>query len=230
MTFLGAILWDLDGTLLTTAKAGRLALQAAVAELAGVPEPDFTDLQTSGLTDSEVAAEALRAVGVEAEPELVARVSADYERRLPDALLLREGSVLPGIREALDGVAARGRLVNLLLTGNTEGGARAKLARYGIADRFPHGGAFCEGDRGRVPIARRALALAASLVGEPAVERTILVGDTPLDVACATAVGVRSLALATGAHSPDELREAGAWHVLERVPAPEQLEALVLGA
>src|SRR5207253_2863256 len=83
-------------------------------------------------TGSQVAAVALRAVGVAPELDLLARVRAAYERRLPDALLLREGAVLPGIRETLDGLAARGRVVSVLLTGNTVAGARAKLERYGL--------------------------------------------------------------------------------------------------
>src|SRR6266542_3831574 len=97
-------LWDLDGTLLTTAKAGRIALQDAVTELTG-RSADFADLQTSGLTDAEVVGEALRAAGVEPDEELVRRVLAEYERRLPEALPLRKGSVLPGIEEALEGLA-----------------------------------------------------------------------------------------------------------------------------
>src|SRR5258705_478252 len=101
MPYEGAILWDVDGTLLTTAKAGRLALRDAVLDLCGV-ELDYGDLATSGLTDSAVHATALRSAGIEPKPELVSRISAEYVRRLPDALPLREGGVLPGILEALE--------------------------------------------------------------------------------------------------------------------------------
>lgn len=229
MTFEGALLWDLDGTLLTTAKAGRIALEEATLDLFGI-EADYTDLPTAGLTDAEVAVAALRSLSIEPEPGLLARLTAEYERRLPAALLLREGGVLPGVREALDGLAAGGRVVSLLVTGNTRAGARAKLERYGIADRFRHGGAFCEGKAGRVPIARRALALAARLLDGNAPAKVALIGDTPLDVACALEVGVRAIGVASGSHSVDELRQAGAWRILERVPEPERLEALVVAS
>jgi phosphoglycolate phosphatase len=227
MAYEGAILWDLDGTLLSTAKAGRLALRDAIRELTG-READYSDLPTSGLTDAQVAAEALRAVGVQPDDELLGQVRAGYERRLPDALLLREGGVLPGIRETLDGLAARGRVVSVLLTGNTSAGARAKLEHYGLADCFPHGGAFCDGPGGRVPIARRALRLVESLVGHTDTERIVLVGDTPKDVECARALELRAIGVATGSHSVEELRAAGAWHVVARVPDAERLEGLVL--
>jgi phosphoglycolate phosphatase len=225
--FEGAILWDIDGTLLNTAKAGRIALRAAVLDLCGV-ELDYGDLVTSGLTDSSVHASALSAAGIEPDPELVARISAEYVRRLPEALLLREGGVLTGIREALDALAARGRVVNLLLTGNTRDGAHAKLERYGLAELFPHGGSFCDGDTERGPIARRALELATALVDGGSVDKVLVIGDTPHDVACAAEVGLRTIGIATGTHTPEELRDAGAWRVFERIPAADRLEALVL--
>jgi phosphoglycolate phosphatase-like HAD superfamily hydrolase len=225
--FRGALLWDLDGTLLTTAKAGRFALRDAVHELCGV-EPDYTDLQTAGFTDAEVIASALRWVGIDPSEGLIGRVRAEYEQRLPAALLLREGGVLPGVREALDSLAARRRVVSLLLTGNTPAGATAKLERYGIADCFPYGGAFCEGERARVPIARRALARAQELTGGDDLDKVVLIGDTPRDMACAVEIGVRAIGVATGAHSLDELRAADAWRAVERIPDVERLEALVL--
>lgn len=227
MSYEGAILWDLDGTLLSTAKGGRIALTASILELTG-REGAFGDLPTSGLTDVEVAAVALASVGVEPDDELLGKVREGYERRLPEALLQREGRVLPGIAEALDGLAERGRVVSLLLTGNTPAGARAKLDRYGLADRFPHGGAFCEGPGGRIPIGRRALELAAGLVPGFAASRALLVGDTPKDVECAAVLGIRCLGLATGTHDAGQLAAAGAWRVLDRVPDAVALEALVL--
>ncbi|HXH33186.1 MAG TPA: haloacid dehalogenase-like hydrolase [Plantibacter sp.] len=226
--FEGAILWDLDGTLLTTAKAGRIALRAAVLEVTG-READYAELQTSGLTDAEVALEAVRAVGIEPDAELLLRVRLGYERRLPEALLLKEGGVLPGVLEALDGLAERGRIVSLLLTGNTAPGARAKLERYGMGNHFPHGGGFCDGPGGRAPIARRALRIAEELVPELSIDRVLLVGDTPRDVECASELGVRSVGLTSGTHSSEELLAAGAWRVLDRVPVAATLEALTLG-
>ena len=227
MSYEGAILWALDGTLLTTAKGGRIALTASILELTG-RAAELGDLQTSGLTDHEVAAAALASVGVAASDDLLAAVRDGYERRLPEALRQREGGVLPGIPETLAVLAERGRIVSLLLTGNTPAGARAKLDRYGLADRFPHGGAFCEGPGGRIPIGERALELAAALVPGFDVSRALVVGDTPKDVECAAVLGLRCLGLATGTHAAEQLAAAGAWRVLDRVPDGLALERLVL--
>lgn len=223
----GAILWDLDGTLLTTARAGRIALAAAVREVCGV-DLDVSELVPPGLTDSAVHAAVVKAAGADPAPEVVARVTAGYVQRLPEALLLREGMVLPGIRDTLEGLASRRRVASLLLTGNTEAGAAAKLERYGLAELFMHGGAFCEGEHERGPIARRALALAQALVGAEARDRIVLVGDTPHDISSAIDLGLRSIGLATGTYDIETLRGAGAWLALECIPGAEELEAIVL--
>lgn len=225
--FEGAIFWDLDGTLLSTGKGGRIALRAAILEHAG-RDLDLTDLHTSGITDAESLDAALQLVGVEPEASLVRKIRSHYERGLPAALLQREGRILPGIVETLDGLAERGRVVNLLLTGNTFSSAAAKLERYGLAERFPHGGAFCEGPGGRLPIAERALKLAATLVPGFAPERGLLVGDTIKDVECAIAIGVRALGIATGDYSVEDLQAVGASWALEQIAGPLQLEELVL--
>jgi phosphoglycolate phosphatase-like HAD superfamily hydrolase/8-oxo-dGTP pyrophosphatase MutT (NUDIX family) len=224
----GAILWDLDGTLLFTAKGGRIALTASILEHTG-HHVDLEDLATAGLTDFESVTAAVASTGVEPEVDLLHRVRAGYEQRLPDALLQREGLVLPGIEETLAGLARSGRVANLLLTGNTRAGAEAKLARYGLSQWFVHGGGFSDGPGGRVPIARRALRVAADLVGDLDPSRALVVGDTPRDVECADAIGVRTLGVATGAHSVDALLAAGAFMALEQIPDAATLEALVLG-
>lgn len=227
MAYDGAILWDLDGTLLTTAKAGRIALAEAVRDLCGVAI-DYGDLVVSGLPDTAVHAVALRSAGIEPHPELVASISAEYVRRLPQALPQREGGVLPGVLDALTTLDERGNVANLLLTGNTHGGAYAKLEHYGLDRFFRHGGGFCESDTERTAIAARAVARAAELTGSDGRSQTVVVGDTPHDVSCAAAVGVRSLAVATGTFSRGELKEAGADLVVDRVPDAEALERFVL--
>lgn len=226
MAYEGAILWDVDGTLLTASQGGRLALRQATVELVGV-ELDYGDLVTSGLTDSAVHEVALRNAGIDPDPGLVARVSAEYVRRLPHALPLHEGGVLPGVVETLENLEAGGRVVNLLLTGNTVGGAFAKLDHYELGRFFPHGGGFCDGDKERAPIAHRALALALSLI-DGTVDNVVVVGDTPHDVACARETGLRAVGVATGLHTVGDLVAAGAWRVYDRVPDALELERVVL--
>jgi phosphoglycolate phosphatase len=225
----GAILWDLDGTLLFTAKGGRIALTASILEHTG-HHVDLEDLATAGLTDFESVTAAVASTGVQPEIDLLHRVREGYEQRLPDALLQREGLVLPGIAETLAGLARSGRVANLLLTGNTRAGAEAKLVRYGLSEWFSQGGGFSDGPGGRVPIAQRALQVATELVRDLDRSRVLVVGDTPRDVECADAIGVRTLGVATGAHSVDVLLAAGAFMAVEQIPDARTLEALVLDA
>lgn len=214
-----ALFWDLDGTLLTTARAGIFALEAAVLEAAGA-EVDLDSLVTAGLTDAEVAAAALAVAGVDATDELVERLLRAYERHLPDCLPRRRGQVMPGVREALDDLRDARAVTSYLLTGNTEAGARAKLTHYAL-DGYFAGGAFCTGPGTRAEIAQRARQLA----GRDA--RLYVIGDTPSDIAAGAAIGARTIAVATGTHSEEELREHGPWRVVNRIPDPASFRMLL---
>jgi phosphoglycolate phosphatase-like HAD superfamily hydrolase len=213
------LFWDLDGTLLTTARAGIFALESAVLEVAGT-EVDLDSLVTAGLTDAEVAAAALVVAGVDATDELVERFLRAYERHLPDCLPRRRGQVLPGVREALDDLRGARGVTSYLLTGNTEAGARAKLAHYAL-DGYFAGGAFCIGPGTRAEIAQRARGLAAQGA------RLYVIGDTPSDIAAGAAIGARTIAVATGSHSEEDLWEHGPWLVVNRIPEPAQFRALL---
>ncbi len=118
-------------------------------------------------------------------------------------------TVLPGVRELLDWISKRPEVKLALVTGNYEPVGRLKLARAGIGRHFPAGqGAFGSDaeDRAALPgLARRR----AGRRGLPyAREQTVVIGDTPRDIACARADGVRCVAVATGPFSVDQLRDA----------------------
>jgi phosphoglycolate phosphatase-like HAD superfamily hydrolase len=116
----------------------------------------------------------------------------------------------------------------MLLTGNTERGARAKLTHYELADFF-EGGAFSTDAGPRSQIAERALHLVRTRFPEAAIEpgHVFVIGDTPHDIECARAVGARAIAVASGVYRPDALRLQGAWRVLDRIPPPEDFVALI---
>jgi phosphoglycolate phosphatase len=214
------LLWDIDGTLLSTARAGVIALERAALEVAGRPI-DLTRMRTAGLTDGQIGRRILDELGAEADVEAFL---AAYERELPAVLGLRAGRVLPGVREVLEDLSGDAAVLSLLLTGNTEAGAAAKLAHYGLAGFFGRGGAFCVDGGERAEIAARAVARAGTAF---APDRAFVIGDTKHDVACALAVGVRCLAVATGGASVPELWAAGAWRVVEELPPPAEFRALV---
>lgn len=214
------LFWDIDGTLLTTGRAGIFSWEDALRIVLGVTA-DLTDFHTSGLSDVEIGLRLLETYGGSKDPELNMRLVRAYEERLPASLPRRQGRVLSGVREVLDHLSGKRDIVSLLLTGNTRAGARAKLQYYGLADYF-RGGAFAEDAPDRVSIATRALAVARELVGDSlSPDNTYVIGDTPHDISCGKAIGARTVAVATGTYTAAELQSHGPWVTIAQLPPPE---------
>ena len=209
------LFWDIDGTLLTTGKAGVPAWEEAVKEVVG-RDFELSKFRIAGLTDYQIAVRTFELLGVEVDDDTIRRMVRRYEELLPDALPLKKGRVLPNVREILELLTARDDVRSYLLTGNTRGGARAKLTHYGLFKYFLDG-AFAEDASDRSVIATRALELArrAGPVNDRAV---FVVGDTPHDIECANAIGARTVAVATGGYSLDELRSHHPWRVFAELP------------
>ncbi len=210
------LLFDLDGTLLHAAtEAHRDAMHEALQIVHGVDASRVPlRLSAAGRTDPEIARAILLAAGISAQridqraDEVREECCRAYTRLCPPDL---SHTVLPGIPELLVWLTDLRGVMLGLLTGNYEPVARLKLARAGLGRYFPSGqGAFGSDaeDRAALPaIARRR----AGRVGSPKRrDETIVIGDTPRDIACARADGVRCLAVTTGPYGPDELREADA--------------------
>lgn len=212
-----ALFWDIDGTLLNTARSGIRAWEAAL-EAVGGERLSLEDFPTAGMTDSAIARALSERHGDASDTQATAML-ATYAELLPDALRAKLGGVLPGVREALEDLHGDPDVRNLLLTGNVEAGARAKLALYGLAHFFPDGGAFCAGDGSRTTVARNARALA------PEAERAYVIGDTPADIACGKAIDALTVAVATGRFDRAALAAHKPWLVLERIPAPPAFRA-----
>lgn len=202
------VLFDVDGTLIDSAGAGREAIEGALHEVYGTAGP-IDDTPFDGLTDPWIVRTLLEAEGLDRttiENGLDA-LWASYLRRLADSLGARADRlrVLEGVATLLDALA-RERVAVGLLTGNIEAGAARKLAACGLGDRFAFG-AFGSDAEDRDALPTIALARAAAAVGRRfAPEGVWVVGDTPRDVGCARAGGVRALAVASGRYSVDELR------------------------
>jgi phosphoglycolate phosphatase-like HAD superfamily hydrolase len=132
------------------------------------------------------------------------------------------------VKAILDGLADRADVRSYLLTGNTRGGAHAKLTYYGLWSYFPDG-AFAEDPRDRATIAVRAMDLARrDGPMEPA--DAFVIGDTPHDIHCANAIGVRTIAVATGGYAADELRAHEPWQLFDALPGPDEFLQLVQSA
>ena len=144
------LFWDIDGTLLTTARAGIFAWEEAYEEVLG-RELDMSGYRTAGLTDAEIALTLADGDARRRAP----RCCAATRSCCPSACTGARATCCPNVRENLDALAARDDVVNMLLTGNVEGGAEAKLRHYGLWDYFAEtGGAFSVEGSDRPSIAR----------------------------------------------------------------------------
>lgn len=224
------LLFDVDGTLIESRGAGRVALRSAMLDVYGLTGP-IDDHDFRGKTDPWIVRDLLRSCGW-ADEEIDARLSEVWEpylRYLDDALAAEATRPSPclGVPELLGRLSADGRYELALLTGNVEAGAVRKLQAAGISHRFG-AGAFGSDSEHRADLPPIAVARAARRMGLSfRVEDAIVVGDTPEDVLCARANHARVLAVATGGFDADDLRSHDPDIVLENLSNPETvLEAL----
>ncbi len=210
------LLFDIDGTLVGSATAAhRDALHAALLEVHGVDASKMkSPFSPAGRTDGEIARGLLLQAGVSAlriderADDVRAECCRMYAELCPPSLADR---VLPGIADLLEWLAAVDGVRLSLVTGNFEPVARLKLRRAGVGHHFAAGqGGFGSDDEDRAAlpgIARRR----AGFDGVPYPRgQTIVIGDTPLDIACARADELRCFAVATGPFAVDELAGADA--------------------
>ncbi|MBX9579245.1 MAG: haloacid dehalogenase-like hydrolase [Gemmataceae bacterium] len=202
------LLFDIDGTLVRTGGAGKAAMEAALQSAYGVAE--IRDgVPYSGRTDGAIARDLLAAHGLDPSPANARRLQDAYLERLPAALNQRPGEVCPGIAGLLPVLAGRRDVVLGLLTGNVRAGARVKLGHFGLWDYFACGG-FGDGHHDRDDVARSAVADVRRHLDRDVDPADVwVIGDTPLDVKGARAVGAKAVAVATGWHPCDELAACG---------------------
>jgi phosphoglycolate phosphatase len=215
-----AVLFDIDGTLISTGGASDRAWRRAFAELHGI-EVDVGDYTGKGVTDPVVGLTSFRgAIGRDPSGEEMARLMALRLRYLPEEVETSANyRVLPGAERLLAQLADEGRLCGLI-TGNVEAAAHIKLARANLNHFFSFGGYGSDAPE-RVDVARRALERAELVAGGKLDrERCLAVGDTPVDVEAAHGAGIRVVAVATGEYGVEELHAAGADHVLATLEEP----------
>ncbi len=219
-------LFDIDGTLVKTGGAGGDALLEAFSVVFGVPEP--AEVPFSGRTDRGIARNLCELHQVEDSESNFQLLRDEYLRRLEQYLPLREGEVLPGVERLLGALGARRDVTLGLLTGNTRRGAQMKLEHYGLWHHFSLGG-YGDHHADRDRVAHEALAACRAQLGaELAAEEIWVVGDTPLDVRCARAIGAHAVAVATGWHSRERLADAQPDLLLDDLRHTEQIVAQTL--
>jgi phosphoglycolate phosphatase-like HAD superfamily hydrolase len=197
-------LFDIDGTLISSGGAGKAALETAIAAEFGLPELNG-HIELSGRTDRAIVRDLLTLNQIEDTPENTQRLLNAYLSHLPASLAKSTGLILPGIAHLLETLSRQKNAVVGLLTGNIRAGARIKLGHFGLYHHFVLGG-FGDHHFCRNEVAREALAeVHRHLNGAFQLDKVWVIGDTPLDIRCARAIGVKVAAVCTGWHCREEL-------------------------
>jgi len=219
------LLFDIDGTLLLSGRAGVRGLALAMDRLYG--RPDALDgVEMAGRTDRAIVIQVLRALGRDPDEGEIQRLREVYCECLAQEIhrpVAHPSGVLPGVGALLDALDSEARVSMGLLTGNFERGAAIKLGHFDLARRFPFG-AFGDDHVNRRDLVPIALSRAGAHLGMETMpaRHAVVIGDTPLDVDCAKAHGAWAVGVATGGFDAASLAAAGADLVLETLEERER--------
>jgi phosphoglycolate phosphatase len=235
------VLFDIDGTLVSCGGAGRRAMERAFADAGATASAGALEFDFGGMTDGSIARRGLARAGLASDDAAVARLLERYLVHLEDEVPRSPSyKVLPGVIAMLDRLVAsiasaaggRGggaRLAIGLGTGNVERGARVKLSRGALHDRFRFGG-FGSDHEERAPLLRVGAERGAAELGLARQEcRVVVIGDTPRDVEAALAIGAECLGVGTGRHTAEALIACGA-HAAVADLEDERAWAFTMGA
>ena len=227
MTRPTVLLFDIDGTLLSSSGAGRRAMERSFELVTG--HRDALAFPLDGMTDRAIVRRGLALVGADTSDATVDRIIDGYIACLPEAL--REPGdyhVYPGVRPILDACSGVDGVALGLGTGNIRRGATLKLARMQLDAYFAFGGFGCDHEERPRIIGTGAERGAARLGCARRECRVVVIGDTPKDVAAALAIGAECVGVATGRYSTADLVAAGATVAFANL-AEEGVREAVLG-
>jgi len=200
-------LFDIDGTLIHTGGAGLVALRNTM-KIVFDEDASATEVVTTGRTDRAIVEELFQLHGIDPSEENWRTYLSAYLEQLPLSLAACRGNVLPGISELLKRLSTCEDVAMGLLTGNSHPAAQHKLRHYELLEYFEFGG-FGDEHTDRDDVARAAHAVVHErFEGLVTTDRIFIIGDTPLDVRCARAIGAKAIAVATGTHNAESLRAA----------------------
>jgi phosphoglycolate phosphatase len=221
------LLWDIDGTLIASGGAGMRALQVALRNVLGV-DGSLAEIDFAGRTDTWIMREVFRKFSVPETADNFSRFFEGYMSALPSELNNPNSRVLPGVHELLRAATEHGAIAQGLLTGNMRRGAQVKLAHHGLWDHFAFG-AFADDSEHRNDLGPHAIRRALEQHGVNfAADDVWVIGDTPHDIACGKIIGARTLAVATGGATLEQLRAHGPTAVLENLADTEGVLAILL--
>jgi phosphoglycolate phosphatase len=199
------LLWDIDGTLISTGAAGHRAIEQATAQR--FSGGDLKDVEIAGRTDASIAHQILTKYGEPITEDGVRSFLDLYLELLALELPRCQGQVLPGVLPLLKRSEHRPDTVLGLLTGNLRRGAQLKLEHYQLWDFFAFG-AFADDHHDRNQLGAFALTRAHEGTGANFLPAEVdVIGDTGHDIACGKAFGARTIAIATGSWPREKLAE-----------------------
>jgi phosphoglycolate phosphatase len=200
------ILWDIDGTLIVSHGAGIRAMERGLTKRFGLT-CDLRKIDWAGRTDSWITGAVFQHVGLPDTPENRHDYLEAYLELLPAELKSgQQGRVLPGVLQLLEILHARSDVAQGLLTGNLRRGAELKLTHYQVWHFFEFG-AFADDSPLRNDLGPHALRRAKekhAVDFDP--QHTFIIGDTPHDIECGKVIGARTIGVATGRYSVEELQ------------------------
>ena len=221
------VLFDIDGTLIHTSGAGVKAFAKVFADEFKAVD-GFEKLKFAGRTDTGLVREFFGYHQIAATPENFRRFFERFVFWLDQMLRQSKCEVCPGVWEFIHGLRALPQPPLLgLLTGNIRLGAEIKLRHLDLWNLFETG-AFADDHEERDHIAAIAKQRGSRVLGEDLEDDEVLViGDTPLDIRCARAIGAKVLAVATGSFSVESLKEHQPDWAVEELGALKAEEVIV---
>ena len=228
------VLFDIDGTLLLSGGAGRRALVRVMSST--ISDSDVFDrVRFDGKTDPQIIVELLRESGQEHSggQDLIEMLSDQYLELLESELADQDAppaTLMPGVMPLLDAFHQDTRAMLGLLTGNLARGATLKLRSVGIDPEQFIVGAFGSDSPHRPNLPAIAASRAQQHFGHvPSGHDVVIIGDTPADVTCGKAIGAKAIGVATGNYSADDLRDAGAYLVVDDLMETQRIVDVVFG-
>lgn len=222
------LLWDIDGTLMLSDRAGERALNAALARVFNITARP-TQVDMAGRTDRYIAAGILREHDLEPTGERLHDFFEGYVAALIEEMPRGKPRILDGVAAILETVALRPDLAQGLLTGNLERSAKIKLTHFAVWHYFAFG-AYADDGAKRNDLGPHALRRAGNHhAREFAPEDVFVIGDTPHDIECGRAIGAQTIAVATGRFSSAELAAHHPGIVLPDLTNPKPFFAFIDG-
>ena len=224
------VLWDIDHTLIETRGVGRKLFERAFLDVTGKPLTNRADI--SGRTELDIMRESLKVNDVEATDatvgQLMDALTQGYEAARGE--LGEVGRALPGALETVAALAAEPEVFQTVLTGNLRAVALIKLEVFGLAEQLNLDlGAYGDDAHERAELVKIAQQRAHERLGVDFTgQRTVLIGDTPNDIAAGKANGARTVGVATGKTSVEELYAGGAEVVVPELENSQLRDKMIL--